>query len=175
MAATTAALLPTTQHPTDAVLRSLAPEDEVLLNRLLSEPADFVDHPDFAKPSTEAKLFGCVAKLSGSSTRFNEPEEPVMDAVAAGDHHRPVGLVRDGVGVRMQHDVGAAPAKRVRYRGGVHAKFRHVPGGPECNTASKPWRAGWPHVNFLVAPRRPHGDNSCRRWPTAYPAPGMAG
>lgn len=84
-AARTAAMLPTAQHPTDAVLRSLAPEDEVLLNRLLSEPADFVDHPDFGKPSTETKLFGSAAKLTGMSTRFDEPDEPVMDAVAAGE------------------------------------------------------------------------------------------
>jgi RNA polymerase primary sigma factor len=74
------------QPPSGTALRKLAPDDEVLLDRLLNEPADFVDHPDFSKPSVEVSLFGQEATLrSQNATRFVELEEPIMDAVAGGE------------------------------------------------------------------------------------------
>ena len=79
-------VFPTAKPPLSRVIRGLAPEDEVLLNRLLNEPAGYVDHPDFAKSSTECHLFGCPAKLvHGMATRFIESGEPITDAVSAGE------------------------------------------------------------------------------------------
>ena len=79
-------LMPTVVPTTGSVVRSLAPEDEVLLDRLLCEPADFVDHPDFDKPGMERALFGAASKLvSANSTRFAEAAHAITDAVAAGE------------------------------------------------------------------------------------------
>ncbi len=78
--------LPTAKPPTEAVLRGLAPEDEVLLNRLINEVADYVDDPDFTKRNIERALFGTEAKLVGRlATRFIERAEPIIDAVCAGE------------------------------------------------------------------------------------------
>ena len=79
-------LLPAVTPPGAAVLRGLAPEDEVSLDRLLHEPADFVDHPDFRDPDIEFRLFGGLAKLtSPSATRFAEEHEPLSAAIAGGE------------------------------------------------------------------------------------------
>ena len=72
--------------PTGSTISNLAPEDQVLLGRLLSEPTDFVDHPDFSKRSVERKLFGQEARLvNARSTRFVEVADPLTDAVTAGE------------------------------------------------------------------------------------------
>jgi len=78
--------IPTAKTPTDTVLEGLTVEDEVLLNRLLSEPFYFVDHPCFHKAGTERTLFGGTAKLHHSkATRFAEYADDVSDAVKAGE------------------------------------------------------------------------------------------
>ena len=72
--------------PSDVLINSLAVEDQVLLTKLLMEPTDYVDHPDFSKRSTERKLFGREAKLvTRRATRFAESADPITDAVAAGE------------------------------------------------------------------------------------------
>lgn len=67
-------------------LLNLTPEDEVLLERLLHEPTDFVDHPEFTKPRIEAKLFGADAKFAeGTACRFIDQVDPDIQAVLAND------------------------------------------------------------------------------------------
>ena len=78
--------LPAAKPPSDTVVRSLALEDQVLLTRLLAEPAYYVDHPDFSKPGIERKLFGSDPKLPyRRATRFEEGKDPITDAVCAGE------------------------------------------------------------------------------------------
>jgi RNA polymerase sigma factor (sigma-70 family) len=70
----------------DIPLRELAAEDEVLLNRLIREPADYIDHPEFEDSRTEAKLFTSNARLKGrTATRFREHPDPVTEAVRSGE------------------------------------------------------------------------------------------
>jgi len=78
--------IPTAKAPADSVLRALSVEDEVLLNRLLSEPFFFVDHPEFHESGVEEALFGAPAKLtSTTATRFVRHADEVSDAVSAGE------------------------------------------------------------------------------------------
>ena len=63
--------LPVHKPPRDSLVRSLSAEDQVLLTRLLTEPAFFVDHPDFDNAQTEKTLFGSSARLINRlATRF---------------------------------------------------------------------------------------------------------
>ena len=79
-------LLPSTKPPRDSVVNGLQAEDQVLLTRLLSEPIDFVSHPEFANRSVERKLFGSTARLvARTGTRFAESPDPITDAVTAGE------------------------------------------------------------------------------------------
>ncbi len=79
-------VLPAAKPPRDVVIDALLVEDQVLLTKLLTEPADYVDHPDFADLSVELRLFGGPAKLlSRTATRFVEWADSITDAVAAGE------------------------------------------------------------------------------------------
>jgi RNA polymerase sigma factor (sigma-70 family) len=83
---TPARALPGVKPPSDRVINALPIEDQVLLTKLLTEPTEFVDHPDFADSSVERKLFGGPAKtVARTSTRFIEQPDPITDAVAAGE------------------------------------------------------------------------------------------
>jgi len=63
--------MPTAKPPSDAVIKSLSADDQVLLTKLLTEPMDFVVHLDFDKSSIEHDLYGGVAKLThAKATRF---------------------------------------------------------------------------------------------------------
>lgn len=74
------------QLPSDAIFRALAPEDEVLLTRLIHEPIEYIDHPDLANPGLEKTLFGSSAEFVNSrSTRFVENENAVVTAATSGD------------------------------------------------------------------------------------------
>lgn len=78
--------LPTVKPPTAATIDALAPEDQVLLTKLLTEPADFVDHPDFIKRGVERELYGSKAELDGArATRFKENEDPIVTAAYSGE------------------------------------------------------------------------------------------
>ncbi len=71
--------------PSNMTVESLSDEDQALLEILLTEPAFFMDHPDFAKAGIERKLFGGVAKfVKRNGTRFIETDDQVLDAVASG-------------------------------------------------------------------------------------------
>jgi RNA polymerase sigma factor (sigma-70 family) len=70
--------------PSDAVIQGLETEDQVLLTKVLTEPAAYVDHPEFAADDAEEKLFGGLARLTGG-TRFAECADPVSGAVEAGE------------------------------------------------------------------------------------------
>ena len=79
-------LLPTVKPPSDAFVRSLAPGDEVLLARLLTEPTEYVPHPDFSKRGIVRELFGGEAKMvRRNATRFVEHADAITDAVRAGE------------------------------------------------------------------------------------------
>ena len=78
--------LPTALPPRESVMNALAAEDQVLLNRLLSEPFDYVTHPEFTARGLERKLFGATAKLTGRmATRFVECPDELTDAVRSGE------------------------------------------------------------------------------------------
>ncbi len=79
-------MLPTAKPPMDSVIDSLSSADQVLLTRLLTEPIDYVDHPDFAKANTESKLFGGAAKLTDrNATRFAEKADAITKVVSSGE------------------------------------------------------------------------------------------
>ncbi|RME36585.1 MAG: sigma-70 family RNA polymerase sigma factor [Planctomycetota bacterium] len=81
-----AATWPRAGLPDASLIQRLAPEDQVLLTKLLTEPMDFVDHPDFADPHIEEELFGGPARLvHRAATRFVEHEDAITDAVQAGE------------------------------------------------------------------------------------------
>ena len=78
--------IPTALPPRDTVIHSFAAEDQVLLNRLLSEPVDYINHPDFKNKTIEKRLFSGPAKLAGrTATRFLECADPITDAIKAGE------------------------------------------------------------------------------------------
>lgn len=70
--------------PSEAVIRGLATEDQVLLTKVLTEPADFVDHPEFADGDIERKLFG-NSRLPEGATRFVETMDLLAGAVESGE------------------------------------------------------------------------------------------
>ena len=79
-----AGMIPTIKAPNVSFLRGLAPEDEVLLNRLISERSDFVEHPDYEHSPLELQLFGAVARLvNRKATRFIETQDAITHAVKA--------------------------------------------------------------------------------------------
>lgn len=78
--------LPAAKPPSDQLIRSLSTEDQVLLTKLLTEPTDYVHHPDFGRPVTEVKLFGDRAKpVMRTATRFVELPDAMTDAIQAGE------------------------------------------------------------------------------------------
>ena len=81
-ASTSSATLPTARPPGQGVVDKLAPEDQVLLTKLLSEPVDHVAHNDFDKPGVERELLGANwGKLARSGTRFVNPPPIIPDVV----------------------------------------------------------------------------------------------
>ncbi len=79
-------LIPAIRAPRVSFIRGIAPEDEVLLNRLLTEPVDFVNHPGFEQADVERRLFGAKAKLPNrKATRFVEIADPITNAVVSGE------------------------------------------------------------------------------------------
>jgi RNA polymerase sigma factor (sigma-70 family) len=82
----TPTLLPTSRPPVDSVIDTLPVPDQVLLTKLLTEPADFVDHPGFARAGIERKLYRGEARLAGrDATRFVESADDISDAIASGE------------------------------------------------------------------------------------------
>ena len=78
--------LPAAKLPSETVIKTLAPEDQVLLMRVLAEPAFYMDHPDFSEPKIERELFGSEPKLPHRrATRFEEQKDRISDAVRAGE------------------------------------------------------------------------------------------
>lgn len=79
-------VISTAKLPSEAVLSTLATDDQVLLTKLLTEPMDVVDHPDFKDSDIEERLFGATAKYAGAkSTRFVEYPDEVSDASNSGE------------------------------------------------------------------------------------------
>lgn len=79
-------MLPTAKPPADAVIDALSTADQVLLTRLLTEPIDYVDHPDFSRPNIETRLFGGSARLvDRNATRFVEKPDTITTVVSGGE------------------------------------------------------------------------------------------
>jgi RNA polymerase sigma factor (sigma-70 family) len=79
-------ILPGVKPPSDAVIDSLSAQDQVLLTKLLTEPSEFIGHPEFADPGIETRLFGTPSTLEDrTATRFVECEDSITDAVVAGE------------------------------------------------------------------------------------------
>jgi len=68
--------------PTASVLNALSDEDRALLVRLLAEPSDFVDHPEFHQRGAEAALFGEVATLPATGPARLPRPASVIDGPA---------------------------------------------------------------------------------------------
>ncbi len=65
--------------PTRAVLASLTTEDRALLEKILSEPVEYVDNPAFHKKQADVQLYGVRTRLiDPQGTDFTEPV-PVVD------------------------------------------------------------------------------------------------
>ena len=74
----------TAKPPAPALFDSLAPEDQVLLTKLLTEPIDFVDHPGFGDRNVERRLYGGRAGLDArGATRFREKPDEVTQAACS--------------------------------------------------------------------------------------------
>lgn len=79
-------ILSTAKLPGESVLATLATEDQVLLTKLLTEPMDVVEHPDFADADIEDRIYGGPARYAGpKSTRFIEAPDQVSDACNSGE------------------------------------------------------------------------------------------
>jgi RNA polymerase sigma factor (sigma-70 family) len=70
--------------PSEAIIQGLATEDQVLLTKVLTEPADFVDHPDFQQKDIEEQLFG-GSRLPEGATRFQEPLDQMVGPSDSGE------------------------------------------------------------------------------------------
>lgn len=80
---------PTAKPPSDAVIRTLFAEDQVLLTKLLTEPVDFVENTAFDETTIEQALFGGPAKfVERHATRFISLPDPITDCVV-GRERRP--------------------------------------------------------------------------------------
>jgi len=63
-----------------SVVESLAAEDQVLLTQLLTEPPEFIDHPDLRRRGADRGFFGVESKLvTRSATRFIRPSSVVSE------------------------------------------------------------------------------------------------
>ena len=79
-------VISTAKLPSEAVLSTLATDDQVLLTKLLTEPIDVVDHPDFTDSDIEERLFGAPARYTGpKSTRFVQYPDEISDASNSGE------------------------------------------------------------------------------------------
>ncbi|MFQ5463036.1 MAG: sigma-70 family RNA polymerase sigma factor [Phycisphaerae bacterium] len=77
---------PAAKPPSKSVLNTLTVEDQLILTKLLTEPPDFVPHPDFGKRGIERALFGGEAKLvHPKATRFCEANDPLASLTVPGD------------------------------------------------------------------------------------------
>ncbi len=86
VARTASPLLPTVKVPSQEVIDALSTADQVLLRKLLTEPADYVDNPQFSKRGIEKKLFGGAAQFkTAEATRFSQNPNVVLDSLRAGD------------------------------------------------------------------------------------------
>lgn len=65
-------IVPEVLPPESSVTADLSEPDRYLLDRLLSQPWECVDHPTFHEPGAEKALFGCTAPLGPGETFFSE-------------------------------------------------------------------------------------------------------
>ena len=75
---------PTARPPGPAVFKGLVPDDQALLDKLLSEPADFVDHPEFKPSDAQRQLFGDVALLQDTPEACFADPTPAIEPREAG-------------------------------------------------------------------------------------------
>lgn len=80
-------LLPAAKPPAARVLAALSEDDRQLIDRLLVEPAEFIDHDLFTRNNVEKTLFGGTAELASRSTCFRELNsvDPAAEATEAAE------------------------------------------------------------------------------------------
>jgi RNA polymerase sigma factor (sigma-70 family) len=60
--------------PSGRFVNALPAEDQILLDRLLNEPCEYMSHPDLSEPGADLALYGVESKLSSkTATRFIRP------------------------------------------------------------------------------------------------------
>jgi RNA polymerase primary sigma factor len=73
------------QPPSSKVMSSLADEDQVMLTRLLVEPAEYIADPRLDVPGADVTLFGVETKfIDKAGTRFTRPTSVVPEKKARG-------------------------------------------------------------------------------------------
>jgi RNA polymerase sigma factor (sigma-70 family) len=71
--------------PVDGVLRSLSPSDREVLEGLIADPPEFMDHPDLHKRGAEVALFGARAGfVKPRGVRFSAAVQVVVASPTAG-------------------------------------------------------------------------------------------
>ena len=71
--------------PARSVVEALCAEDQLLLTQLLTEPPDFIDHPELAKRGADKALFGVETRLiHRRATRFIRPNPVVGEHSSRG-------------------------------------------------------------------------------------------
>jgi RNA polymerase sigma factor (sigma-70 family) len=75
----TVSYTPQVAPPGRAVLNTLDAEDLELLERLLTEPIEYVDHPRLRGKKADLELFGAKSQLLGATATEFVPPEPVVD------------------------------------------------------------------------------------------------
>lgn len=78
-------MIHTAKPPVDSVIQGLAIEDQVLITKLLNEPAEFMDHPVLSTDGAEKRLFGGPAVVAPNSTRFVETHSLSVEAMSTGE------------------------------------------------------------------------------------------
>jgi len=90
-------LLVAARPPVDSVIQSLSPEDQVLLTKLLNEPAEYMDHTELSASNAETRFFGGKAEFTSStSTRFIKHEDSAVQALSNSDRVPTLTYVQEG-------------------------------------------------------------------------------
>ena len=108
--------------PTGGVLKSLGAGDRELLEAIIADPPQFMDHPDLHQPEAEASLFGAPVKfVTSGAARFAASEPVVTVSPTAGsaiptlsaDQERRLFLRMNYARLRVRRIIEARAGKRL--------------------------------------------------------------
>ena len=75
--------MPTAKPPNESVLDALSADDQVLLTKVLTEPAEYVQHPEFSKRGVMRRLYGGEPEwVDSGAPRFVDP--PALEVGSSG-------------------------------------------------------------------------------------------